>query len=177
MPAAGKTIISRTVEDVEAGTAYFADLLPDAATAFFGAMWHTVTVGHLIMGNLEQIARRHGVGIGDLHVLGFLSFQGEQATLRPTDLARALSLTKAAITQRVNHLAAAGYVNKTFTGKDRRSCRVGVTPQGRELVIAALREIAGQANFGRIFRGLPAEDRARYESLIQHIHVQLNRFF
>jgi DNA-binding MarR family transcriptional regulator len=176
MLAAGKTSISRTVEDVEAGTAYFADLLLDVGTSFFGAMWHTVTVGHLIMGNLEQIARRHGVGIGDLHVLGFLSFQGGEA-LRPTDLARALNLTNAAISQRVNHLGAAGYVNKTFAGKDRRSCRVGVTAQGRDLVTAALREIGEQANFGRVFGDLPAEDRARYERLIQQIHVHLNRFF
>jgi DNA-binding MarR family transcriptional regulator len=176
MPAEGRKIANRTVEDVEAGTAYFADLLLDTGTAFFGAMWHTVTVGHLIMGNLEQIARRHGVGIGDLHVLGYLCFQGEQS-IRPTDLARALNLTNAAISQRVNHLGAAGYVNKTVTGKDRRSCRVGVTARGRDLVTGALREIGAQANFGRVFHDLPTDDQARYERLIEHIHVKLNRFF
>src|SRR5271165_5419249 len=145
MAATGKTTSGQAAEHAEAGKAYYAALFPDVGVGYFAALWHTVTVGHLVAGNLEQIARRHGVGIGDLHVLGFLGFQEDQS-LRPTDLARALFLTNAAITRRLNHLAARGFVASGPAGKDRRSTWISLTPAGRAVVEAALKDIGQNSN-------------------------------
>src|SRR5687767_8860602 len=102
---------NRPVDELQKGQRFYETALPDLDVSHFGAMWHLVTVGHLVLSNLDRIARTRDLGIADLHLLGTLNINGPRP-MRATDLARSLYVSNAVLSSRVRRLLARGLIDR-----------------------------------------------------------------
>lgn len=90
----------------------------------------------------EKVFARHGLRQGEFDVLSALRRSGPPYTLIPSELSATLMMSRAGMTSRLDRLEAAGLVERTLDPADRRSFRIALTEQGRDLVDAALTDHA-----------------------------------
>jgi DNA-binding MarR family transcriptional regulator len=166
----------RAVAEVETGKAFYQNLLPDLNVGHFGAMWHSLVIAHLAKGNLETIARAHGLGISDLFVLGTLRIDRGQPH-HATDLADSLFLTNGAISGRIAHLAQRGLLNRAPDPDDHRATQLSLTAAGMDIVKGAIQDIAAHSQFAKAFYRLPAEDQQRLGEILGRLHIDLHRSY
>lgn len=164
------------VEDVETGQAFYAKLLPELDVGHFAALWHVFTVGHLVAADLDRIARRFGLSIADLHLLGTLRIDRPRP-LRATDLAMTLFVSHAVLSGRIERLARRGLLVRKPSAADRRAFELTLTPEGASLVDKAIVEIARDAKFVRRFRELSEPDRVGLARILGRLHEGLDRDF
>jgi DNA-binding MarR family transcriptional regulator len=88
--------------------------------------------------SIADVFARHGLQIGEFDVLAALRRSGEPFVMKPTDLANLLMLSPAGMTNRVDRLEAAGWIERRNDPDDRRSSLVRLTDDGRELVDRAV---------------------------------------
>jgi DNA-binding MarR family transcriptional regulator len=114
-----------------------------------------------------------GVGLKtwQYDVLSALRRQGPPYELPVTELARASLLTSGAMTTRIDHLEAQGLVRRQRDPLDRRGVRVGLTPQGCDLVDAAIhaRFMAAEKSV----KGLDAQERLAVEAGLRKLLLSL----
>jgi DNA-binding MarR family transcriptional regulator len=166
----------RAVMEVEAGKAFYQSLLPELKVGHFSAMWHSLIIAHLAKGNLEAIARMHGLGISDLFVLGTLRIdRGEP--YHATDLADSLFLSNGAISGRINHLAEHGLLSRETDPDDHRAVKLSLTDTGMEIVKAAIQDIAQKSHFAKAFYRLPEDDQHRLGEILGRLHIDLHRSY
>ncbi len=95
-------------------------------------------IGRLIDRAIASAVGRGGLtSRGDYEILAAL--HRAAGPCRPSELARIVGVTRAAITQRVEVLADAGLVERRSHPADRRSINVVITPAGRA-VVSRIRE-------------------------------------
>ena len=87
---------------------------------------------------LDGIATGYGLRAGELDVLAALRNAGPPHALTPSELARVLAVSPAGITDRVDRLTGRDLVTREPDLDDRRSLKVALAPEGRELVDEAL---------------------------------------
>jgi DNA-binding MarR family transcriptional regulator len=87
---------------------------------------------------LDGIAARYDLRTGEFDVLAALRNAGPHHALTPSDLARVLAVSPAGITDRVDRLTARDLVSREPDLHDRRSLKVVLTPEGRDLVDEAV---------------------------------------
>jgi DNA-binding MarR family transcriptional regulator len=120
---------------------------------------------------IEQVLQRHGLTTGEFDVLAALRRSGEPFTLTPTVLARALMLSPAAMTNRLDRLERAGHVVRSMDPGNRRSMLVALSPTGRAAVDAAVGEHV--ANEVRLLAGLDDDERRALDALLRHLLATL----
>lgn len=120
---------------------------------------------------IEQVLQRHGLTTGEFDVLAALRRSGEPFTLTPTVLARALMLSPAAMTNRLDRLERAGHVVRSMDPGNRRSMLVALSPTGRAVVDAAVGEHV--ANEVRLLAGLDDDERRALDALLRHLLATL----
>ena len=86
----------------------------------------------------DAIAATYELRTGEFDVLAALRNSGAPYALTPTDLARLLEVSPAGITDRVDRLTSRDLVDRDPDLDDRRSLKVTLTDQGKDLVDAAL---------------------------------------
>jgi DNA-binding MarR family transcriptional regulator len=136
------------------------------------------TIGRL--GRLHALASRtiaevfaaHGLQIGEFDVLAALRRSGDPFTMKPTDLARVLMLSPAGMTNRVDRLDAAGWIERHNDPDDRRSSLVRLTDEGRSLVDRAVTDHV--ANEARILEPLSAAERAALDRALRKLLHQFD---
>ncbi|WP_313807611.1 MarR family winged helix-turn-helix transcriptional regulator [Sphingobium sp.] len=165
----------RPIDQLKAGRAYYARLLPQVDDAHFGALWHLFTVGHLVTTDLDSIARRYHCSFADLDLLATLGID-EEREMRATDLASTLYLSNAVISTRIARLERNGLVQRRRR-KDRRAYALRLTETGRALVEQAIVEIARQAKIARFFRELAPEDQSSLVRILGELHQRFDREF
>ncbi|UCG51048.1 MAG: MarR family transcriptional regulator [Candidatus Latescibacterota bacterium] len=77
---------------------------------------------------------RLGLNLWGYDVLASLRRQGPPFRMSPTELSRTTLLSPAAMTNRLDRLEAAGWVQRQPDPVDRRSLLIELTPEGRDLV-------------------------------------------
>ncbi len=135
------------------------------------------TIGRL--GRLHALATRtiadvfahHGLQIGEFDVLAALRRNGDPFVMKPTDLARVLMLSPAGMTNRVDRLEAAGWIERRNDPDDRRSSLVRLTDEGRQLVDRAVTDHV--ANEARLLEPLSPTERT---SLDRALRTLLRQF-
>ncbi|MFC5911654.1 MarR family winged helix-turn-helix transcriptional regulator [Streptacidiphilus monticola] len=106
-----------------------------------------------IVSTLSRLARRMSVAYGrhltdlgisqaDWEVLKALIVAGSPYRLGPSDLAKRIGLTPAAMTHRVDRMEAAGLVTRTRDEKNRVRVNIGLTELGREKWLESMRMAA-----------------------------------
>ena len=93
-----------------------------------------------------DLARResfaeHGIELWEFDVLAALRRAGQPYQLSPGALLRETLVTSGTMTNRVDRLAARGFVVRSPDPRDRRGVLVGLTPGGRRVVDAAFESL------------------------------------
>ncbi|MEQ4611124.1 MarR family transcriptional regulator [Streptomyces cavourensis] len=79
---------------------------------------------------VEQVFAAYGLDRGEFDVLASLRRTGAPHEMPPSQLAEILLITRAGMTKRVDRLEARGLVSRRADPEDRRSLRIGLTPEG-----------------------------------------------
>ncbi|RIJ70053.1 MarR family transcriptional regulator [Nakamurella silvestris] len=140
----------------------------------FGAMATFARLGRLAAVAGPMIAEtfsRHELNIGEFDVLAALRRSGEPFVLTPSTLAKAMMLSTAAMTNRLDRLQAAGLVDRRLDPENRRSILVSLTAAGRTTVDAAVVEHV--ANEESLLAGLTAGQRQTLDDLLATLLASL----
>jgi DNA-binding MarR family transcriptional regulator len=164
----------RPLEQLAAGSAFFGELNFDVR--HFGALWHTLQVGQLLIAELNRIAGIHSVSIADFFLLGALMID-DQTPLRASDLALALGVSNAALSGRVEKLAAAGLLTREASTVDRRTALLRLTGAGSAKVRTVGLALEKDGTFAREIRALSEADRAGLIRIMGHLHSKMERDF
>ncbi len=144
--------------------------LPLEAMATFGRLGRLLGVAGSA---IEAIFARYGLNNGEFDVLAALRRSGEPFTLTPSVLARAMMLSPAGMTNRLDRLESAGHVSRTLDPDNRRSMLVALTPSGRVIVDAAVTEHV--ANEERLLAVLTRSERETLDGLIRTLLAGIER--
>jgi DNA-binding MarR family transcriptional regulator len=136
------------------------------------------TIGRL--GRLNALATRsiadvfagHGLQIGEFDVLAALRRSGEPFVMKPSELARMLMLSPAGMTNRVDRLDTAGWIERLDDPDDRRSSLVRLTDDGRTLVDRAVTDHV--ANEARLLEPLSATERSALDRALRTLLRQFD---
>jgi DNA-binding MarR family transcriptional regulator len=109
----------------------------------------------------------HGLSTGEFDVLAALYRSGPPFELTPGELARALLLSPAAMTNRLDRLERAGLVGRALDPANRRSMRVALTPAGERSVDEVVAEHV--ANEERLLGALDATEVADLDRLLRKL--------
>ncbi|MBO0801817.1 MAG: MarR family transcriptional regulator [Nocardiopsaceae bacterium] len=121
-----------------------------------------------------DIARRsafasHGLESWEFDVLSALRRAGPPFQLTPGALLRATLVTSGTMTNRIDRLAASGYVRREPDPADRRGVLVTLTDAGRDVVDATLENLlAGER---KLLAGLDANQRRALADLLRTLLI------
>lgn len=178
MPGDSTRSADRTfvTDPLDRGKHYFREAVPGMDTDYFGSMWHALAIAQIVWRDIDDIAAGYGVSGSDIFVLASLLIEEERSP-RPTDIARMLFVTAAAISIRVAKLSKSGLVERVPAPEDQRTVHLRVTARGRDLTLSAMDRIARTCSFARAYRGLTETDSAGLETLLRTLHAAMERDF
>ena len=123
-------------------------------------LFRAVDLGHR---RVEAAVADHGLSAGEFDVLASLLLAPDH-TSKPSDLARDGMLSPAGMTHRLDLLEHDGHVERTPDPTDRRSTRITLTSDGRDLVIkAAQAHVVAEAE---LLAPLGEADQRQLDSLL-----------
>jgi len=111
---------------------------PDLDTEAMGVFGRILRIAKAVGDAATATYSRFGITRGDFDVLATLRRAGEPFALSPSALSGSLMLTSGGVTQRVDRLDRAALVTRVPDPSDRRGQIVALTPQGRDLIDAAV---------------------------------------
>jgi|SRR5690606_26789493 DNA-binding MarR family transcriptional regulator len=114
-------------------------------------------LSRLLERGLRDLFAEHGLESHEFDVLATLRRSGAPYELTAGGLLRSAMVTSGAITNRIDKLEQKGLVERVRDTGDRRSVRIRLTAEGRELIDRLLAEHV--ANEARMLQGLAPEDR------------------
>lgn len=164
----------RATQEVETARDFYSDL--GLSVDYFSALWHSLTVGHMMLNDLDRISRLSGLSLADFNLLGALCIDST-VIKRATDLAVTLQVTNASLSARIDRLANQGLLEKSPDPNDRRAHLLRITDSGKSLVIAIHQAIETESHFVQCVRQLEPEDRAALERILGNLHGLLDRNF
>ena len=139
----------------------------------------TATIGrlgrlHALAGRqIDEVFARHGISTGEYDVLAALRRSGDPFRQLPSQLARALMLSPAGMTNRGDRLEASGHVRREADPDDRRTSYVVLTASGRELVDLVTDEHLDNETL--LLAPLSERDRATLDRLLRTLLSQFDR--
>ena len=122
--------------------------------------------------SIVEVFAEHGLQIGEFDVLAALRRSGEPFVMKPTDLARVLMLSPAGMTNRIDRLEAAGWIERRNDPDDRRSSLVRLTADGRALVDRAVTDHVG--NEARLLESLSPAERVALDKTLRKLLRQVD---
>lgn len=139
----------------------------------FGAMATIARIGRLtaLVGkSIEAVLGEHGLHVAEFDVLAALRRMGAPYTATPSALTRALMLSPAGMTSRLDRLEAAGHIERLADPGDRRSLLVVLTERGRATIDAAV--VDHVANEERLLAELSDRERGALDTLLRKLSEQ-----
>jgi DNA-binding MarR family transcriptional regulator len=119
------------------------------------------------MRKLEAVLAEHGLSVGEFDVLSALRRATEPSSLKPSDLADRLMVTRGGITARVDRLETGGLVARHRDPNDRRSEPIMLTETGRRTVDRALVSVLAVET--ELFGELTLADRKNLDRLLRRL--------
>lgn len=128
------------------------------------------------LARLLDLARRkafaqHGIESWEFDVLAALRRAGGDYELSPGRLIRETLVTSGTMTNRIDRLAARGFVERLPDPNDRRGVLVKLTPEGRTAVDGAFGELVDAER--ELLTELPARDRKQLAALLRQLMTPL----
>lgn len=140
---------------------------PDLDLAAIAAAGRLGRLGLLLGPAQERVFTAFGLQRGEFDVLAALRRSGEPYTLSPSQLSHLLMLSRAGMTNRLDRLEKAGFVERTLDPADRRSFRIRLTDRGYTTVEQAMTEHT--ANVTRLLSPLRAQELATLDDLLRKL--------
>ncbi|WP_219501554.1 MarR family winged helix-turn-helix transcriptional regulator [Nonomuraea ceibae] len=138
---------------------------PDLDMEPLGLFARLVQVTRLLEADVERVFARHGLRPGEFDVLAALRRAGSPYTMIPSELSAVLRLSRAGMTNRLDRLEAAGFVERSLDPDDRRSFRIALTGEGRRVIDATLTDHA--ANLHRLAALVPSGESAALDRVLR----------
>ena len=144
---------------------------PDLDVATLALVGRFLRAAHRIEDRLAEGLRAHDLERGWFDLLAPLRRAGEPYELNPTQLMRATMLSSGGMTKRLDHLAAAGLVQRRPDPNDRRGTLVRLTARGKTVVDAAL--VDHLANEEALLHTLTRGERQALDRILRKLLAQL----
>lgn len=138
---------------------------PDIKPDIMGLFARLLRVSHHVSKHIWDQHKAMGLSKGDFDVLATLRRSGEPYILTPTDLYKSTMLTSGAITNRLDKLEKAGWIERVHSQHDRRSFLVKLTPQGLEKIDDSL--LAHIENEQALSNALTREQKCELDRLLK----------
>lgn len=107
---------------------------PDLDLTPMSVFGRIAVLARMLEPRTETVFAAHGLRQGEFDVLSALRRSGPPYTLIPSELSAMLMMSRAGMTNRLDRLEAAGYVERTLDPADRRSFRITLTEAGRKAI-------------------------------------------
>ncbi|MGR8010313.1 MarR family winged helix-turn-helix transcriptional regulator [Streptomyces hypolithicus] len=134
-----------------------------------GAVGRLLRLSRLVSAQVGQYFSEHSMETWEFDVLATLRRSGRPLT--PKELAASVMISSAALTNRVDRLAAQGLVIREAVPGDRRSIHIMLTDKGRDLVDST---VEGHVrNERRILAGLDSGDCEELNRVLRILLVSL----
>ena len=111
---------------------------PEIDPAPMGVIGRLSRVTRVLERSLHEEFARHGLQPGEFDILATLRRAGAPYQLTAGALANSAMVTSGAITHRIDRLVAKNLVTREVDPGNRRTVLVGLTPEGRRVIDAAL---------------------------------------
>lgn len=121
----------------------------------------------LSLRQLESTLSDHNLSVGEFDVLSALRRSGSPFTLRPSELAERVMVSRAGMTSRVDKLEGSGLVERRRDPDDRRSEPIVLTKAGQRLVDRAL--VALLESEAELFAGLSKAQQRELDVLLRRL--------
>jgi DNA-binding MarR family transcriptional regulator len=119
---------------------------PDVDVSPIGVVGRVSRAARTLERGLQKEYARHGLQSWEFDILATLRRSGAPYELTAGALASSSMVTSGAITNRIDRLVARGLVTRDVDPANRRTVRIGLTPEGRRLVDDVLpRHVANEA--------------------------------
>ncbi|WP_296664873.1 MarR family transcriptional regulator [Demequina sp.] len=118
---------------------------------------------------LRRVFAQHGLEEWEFDLLATLRRHGEPFRLTAGQLVASSMVTGGAVTNRIDRLAARGYVRRERDEEDGRVVWVALTDEGRRVVDATLPHHA--ANELRMIQSLSPSERDQLVALVRKLHA------
>ncbi|MEV0296592.1 MarR family transcriptional regulator [Nocardia sp. NPDC050710] len=150
---------------VDLFTAHWNQVRPDVDVSPMATIGRISRLSRLIEQDLKRFFAGFGMEFWEFDVLATLRRSGGTDGLTAGALIKVAMVTSGAITNRIDRLAAKGWVERTPCPEDRRAIRVRLTPEGLTLIDDLLPR--HMANEQRMLAALGAEDRGHLATLLR----------
>ena len=147
--------------------------LPDLDTRGLSIGGRILILEKHISRRVDKYLEPFGVQIWGFDVLASLRRSGPPYTQTPKQLMHTCFLTSGAVTNRVNRLEAAGLVVRANDTEDRRSVKVALTEQGRDLVERAMEDRV--EHMRDVFSALTARERETMAGLLRKLMLRFEQ--
>ena len=146
---------------------------PELDSAPMGLSGRILRLAGLLERRAERALEPYGLSVWQFDVLATLRRAGAPFSRSPTELARAVMLSPAAMTHRIDRLEKLGLVRRADVEGDRRSVRIELTADGLERIDRAIEGRFTEAH--AVAELLPAEGRREVEQGLRALLLELER--
>ncbi|WP_232227770.1 MarR family winged helix-turn-helix transcriptional regulator [Leptospira wolbachii] len=122
---------------------------------------------------VETNLARFGLKLGEFDVLASLRRSGPPFRLNPTQLWQGMLLSSGAMTNRLDRLEVAGYIERLADPNDRRATLVSLTEKGLKLVEEAV--LSHTQNENASIQDLTAEEINTLNSLLTKLKLSIEK--
>lgn len=138
---------------------------PDLDVEPMGILGRLKRLGTHLSREVETVLMQHGLSTSAFDVLATLRRSGAPHRLSPGELLEMTMVSSGTMTNRIDQLEKAGFVERILNPDDRRSVLIALTEKG----LATVEEAVGAhvANQQRLTRNLTAEDKAEFDRLLK----------
>ncbi len=138
---------------------------PDLDTEAMGIMGRLKRLATHLAREVEQVLQQHGLSSSSFDVLATLRRSGAPYRLSPGDLLGMTMVSSGTMTNRIDQLEKAGFVERVVNPDDRRSVLIALTSNGLAVVETAVG--AHVANQQRLTQSLTSQDKAELDLLLR----------
>ena len=140
---------------------------PDLDLTPMGVFGRIGVLARVLESRVDAVFTAHGLRQGEFDVLTALRRSGPPYTLIPSELSDMLMMSRAGMTNRIDRLVSAGYVERTLDPADRRSFRVTLTDKGREVIDETMTDHA--ATLHHLTANLPEQELKTLTTALRHL--------
>ncbi|MFD0890031.1 MarR family winged helix-turn-helix transcriptional regulator [Streptosporangium algeriense] len=138
---------------------------PDLDLSPMGVLARLGRVTRLAETAVEEVFSRHGLRPGEFDVLAALRRSGTPFTMIPSELSAVLMMSRAGMTNRLDHLERAGLIERRLDPADRRSFQIVLTDKGRKVIDETLTDHA--AVLARLGAALGPQETATLDRILR----------
>ncbi len=137
---------------------------PDLEVAPMGLIGRVKRLSHHLAQEMNKTFAEHGLNLASFDVLATLRRSGQPYCLPPSELLVSTMVTSGTMTNRIDQLVKAGYVERLSNDADGRSVLISLTKEGFAVIDAAVSDhVKTQA---RLTAGLSASEFQRLNRLL-----------